>query len=94
MLLPVVEQSEFADQEWVHFCSNVSFNQHKLYKYENTYDGNDPRADEEFRWTLSELGNVSYMSLHCPAEFRTRWSSVRERFIELHKMMHVATRSA
>jgi hypothetical protein len=87
LLLPVQEQSEFADGEWKYFSGDSNFNDHKLFKFEVSCIGNDdPRSDEQYHWTLSTLGNVAYMSLHAPEQYRDRWSAIRKRFIEFHKM--------
>jgi hypothetical protein len=87
LLLPTEQQSDFADGEWKHFSGDPNFNDHKLFKFEVSYMGeDDPRADEQYHWTLSTLGNIAYMSLHAPVQYRTRWGRVRDRFIEFHKL--------
>lgn len=85
LLLPLEEQQSFAEPEWIHFSQNTAFNAHKLHKAEN-YLEKDPRLEPDDKgYTTQQMGNLAYMCLNGPNEYRDRWRAAHQAFIERAK---------
>ena len=80
LVLPMSEQQDFASEECQLLCMNENYNQAKLYKAENY------TVDEDTGWTVTYLGELAYMSLNAPEQYRDRWSAAYTRFLELCKI--------
>ncbi|KAG5187459.1 hypothetical protein JKP88DRAFT_243964 [Tribonema minus] len=89
LVLPVEEQARFADRSWCQYANSDIFNLQRLTRFEdNMFD--DPRDDEVQMLKVSTLGNLAYMSLHAPEQFRSRWKDLLARYLDLHRFKNRA----
>jgi hypothetical protein len=84
LFLPAEEQAQFADDEFKHFSQSSLFNEKQLFYAMNTMP--DKRLEDPDSWTSGKLGNLAYMSIHAPEQYKSAWRRELMNFIEDKKI--------